>query len=319
MGIFMVDLKMFLSFCGNLILLKRQKHNIVISLTEHIGDIVAAEPVSRYLKENHESSRITWVVDKKYEELIQGNPFIDNTITVTCFSQWIILRKFFDKKNLYDLHLDRKVCDKHHLLYKRNQPIDINNENYYQKGNLLYCFSRSGGIGIDPSIAPRLYFKNENLQLSPSIVMHTSSNSSKRNWTKEGWNELTNYLMKTFPNIKIIEIGFQNLIDTQSSQYVNYCGRKELADIAGVIQQCSLFIGIDSGFAHFANAMEKESLVLIGSYKGFINYMPYSGKFQRECESQIYYISQELSQLKFEKIKPALENKMRFIKTEVAE
>ena len=318
-GIFVSDPKMFLSFLRNLILLQRQRKNIVVSLTEHIGDLVAAEPISRHVKEANKDKKIIWVVHKKYVQLIRNNPFIDDLITVTCFSEWILLRKLTFGRHWVDLHLDRKVCDKHQLLYKREIPIDINNYNYYEKGNLLFCFSRSAGLNIDSSIAPKLYFQKKRRRSFLSIVVHSSSNHSKRKWTKEGWNETANYIVSRFSNVKIIEIGFESMIDIQSSPYINYCGQKELSDIAELIENCSLFIGVDSGFAHFANAMEKESLILIGTYNGFKNYMPYSGKFQKECQSQIYYTSKELSQLKFDEIKPELEKKLHWITPGVPE
>lgn len=316
-GIFISDPKMFLSFFRNLRSLRKQKKNILISLTEHIGDIVAAEPISRYVREQHQNKAITWVVDKKYEELIRSNPAVDSVITVSCFSEWILLRKFSSSQNLYDLHLDKKVCDKHHLQYEKEAPAGIDNKNYYEKGNLLYCFSRSAGITMDVSVTPKLYLiRRIKQEFFPQIVIHTSSNNLKRDWTKEGWNELMKYLIGFFPDSKIAEIGFQRSIDTNAPNYINCCGNRKLSDIAELISECSLFIGVDSGFAHFANALEKESLILIGAYNGFTHYMPYSGKFQKECGSQIFYTSKELSQLKFEELKPVLENRLKLLKKE---
>lgn len=317
-GIFIIDPKMLQSFFRNFRSLRKQKKNILISLTEHIGDIVAAEPISRYVREQHQNKAITWVVDKKYKELVRSNPAIDNVMTVSCFSEWILLRKFFSSQNLYDLHLDKKVCNKHHLQYEKEAPAGIDNENYYEKGNLLYCFSRSAGITTDASIAPKLYLiRNTKPKIFPSIVIHSSSNNLKRDWTKDGWNELTKYLICSFPNIKIAEIGFQKHINTKAPNYLNYCGNRKLSDIAALISECSLFIGVDSGFAHFANALEKESLILIGSYNGFVNYMPFSGKFQKESESQVFHTSKMLSQLKFEELKPVLERKSSLLKSVV--
>lgn len=304
---------MFLSFCNNLLGLNNKKNTVVISLTEHIGDIVAAEPVSGFLKEKHKDRSLTWIVNRKYEELVQTNPAIDHTVTVTCFTEWILLKKFFTFKNLYDLHLDSKVCDKHHLLYHKKPSIDINIKNYYHKGNLLYCFTRSGGMEMDTTVAPHLYLQINNFCSSPFIVLHTTSNHFKRNWTKEAWNQLANHIINLYRGIKIIEVGHRSLIDPNLPGYINCCGKKQLTEIAAAIKNCDLFIGIDSGFAHFANAYERESLILIGAYNGFKNYMPYSGKFQRESQSQIFYTSKELSQLTFEELKPVLENKLRSI------
>jgi len=59
---------------------------IVIGLIEHIGDIVACEPVARYLKLNHPKDHISWVVRREFRELVDTNPYIDETITVDCLT-----------------------------------------------------------------------------------------------------------------------------------------------------------------------------------------------------------------------------------------
>lgn len=64
---------------------------IVIGLIEHIGDIVACEPVARYLKLNHPNDHLCWVVRPEFREIIDTNPYIDETITVDCLTDWMKL------------------------------------------------------------------------------------------------------------------------------------------------------------------------------------------------------------------------------------
>jgi ADP-heptose:LPS heptosyltransferase len=321
--VFFKDPSLFISFCRNavhvffkkIILSFTKKEWLVISLTEHIGDITAAEPILKFLHEKYPKAQITRVIDKNYKELVASHPCIDDIITVSCFTEWILLRKLIPEKFLFDLHLHNKVCDKHGFAYKRKGIIDINNENYYEKGNLLYCFSRSGGISINDKIAPQLFLNCINKQLpdQPYIVIHTSSNNSKRNWNNESWHQLVEYVFINYAGIKIIEIGFQPKIESASSLYLNHCGKKDFFFIATLIRHSSLFIGIDSGFAHFANALNKEAMILIGAYNGFVNYMPYSGKYMIESTEQIFYFEEELTYLKFEAVKNMLNKKLKMI------
>ena len=45
---------------------------IAIGLVEHIGDIVACEPVVRHLRSIHPNAEISWVVNEGYRELIDA-------------------------------------------------------------------------------------------------------------------------------------------------------------------------------------------------------------------------------------------------------
>ena len=50
-------------------------------------------------------------------------------------------------------------------------------------------------------------------------------------------------------------------------------------ETAEVIRRADLFIGIDSGPAHLANAVGTPGVILLGAYGGFRSYLPYSGGY----------------------------------------
>jgi heptosyltransferase-3 len=290
---------------------------LFISLTEHIGDLVAAEPVARHLREENPEAMIYWVVDEKYNSLINSNPHIDKAITVSSFSEWVFLKHFVPKKKLYDLHINNKVCSKHGLILIKKNPSGITTDNYYDKGNLLFCFSRSAGLEIPFDIAPKLYKGFTEKHPSPFsgnyFVLHTSANTDDRMWGSKNWNHLADFIFTQFPGISLVEIGFTNKINSGDQHYINYCGEKDLAELAALIKGTKLFIGGDSSFAHFANALEKEGFILIGKINNFRRYMPYSGKYLKEKEANIFYFDEELSKLPFENIKSKLEQKIRSV------
>ena len=60
---------------------------------------------------------------------------------------------------------------------------------------------------------------------------------------------------------------------------VNLCGRLSLLETAEVIRRAALFVGVDSGPAHLANAVGTPGVVLLGRYRGFDAYVPYSGGY----------------------------------------
>ena len=71
---------------------------VVIGLVEHLGDIVACEPVARYVKAKYPGCKVSWVVNDTFRELVDYNPYIDATVTVECLTDWIK----FTKHQAYD-------------------------------------------------------------------------------------------------------------------------------------------------------------------------------------------------------------------------
>ena len=322
--IVVTDLSFSISFTRNCFLLLflwlrnhfSTKDIVLISLTEHIGDLVATEPVSRYLRKQYGAARIYWVVDKQYRSLIECNPNIDRAITVSCFAEWKCLRHFAPVRNRYDLHINHKVCAKYRLLITKANPYQITLENYYNKGNLLYCFSRAGGLDMPSDIAPRLYLRPASIPLpfnGKYLVSHTSANIDDRCWSSVGWNQLTEFVLNRYAALLIIEIGFGNIITSINQRYRNYCGKRGLSEIANLIKDSSLFMGVESGFAHFANALAKEALIFIGRQKNFQRYMPYSGKYLKERDAHIVYFDEELKQMPFDFIRERVLHKLALI------
>jgi lipopolysaccharide heptosyltransferase I len=55
---------------------------ILIVRTSALGDILHGIPVAAALKERFPQCRITWIVDERYRELLDGHPWVDRIITV---------------------------------------------------------------------------------------------------------------------------------------------------------------------------------------------------------------------------------------------
>src|SRR5713101_7431387 len=133
---------------------------IAVSLIENFGDIVACEPVVRYLRQNQPNAFIVWLVRKPFRELVDFNPDIDRVVTLFCLTEWIWLSrcKLFDVT--VDLHMEGRVCQVCAIpLTKRGGNQEITHDNYYHFGGLLSAFSQSGGL---PALteSPRVYIPN---------------------------------------------------------------------------------------------------------------------------------------------------------------
>jgi heptosyltransferase-3 len=127
--------------------------------------------------------------------------------------------------------------------------------------------------------------------------VHTTGNHPQKTLPNKCWDELANFILEKFGKYSIAEIGFEKKFNIKNARMIDLTGEKPLPVIYGLIDKSRLFIGIDSGFAHFANALNKDSLILIGSLGNFKYYMPYSGKFQIEQSEIIYYYSGSLQEM----------------------
>ncbi|MCP6657752.1 hypothetical protein NL521_27855, partial [Klebsiella pneumoniae] len=91
-------------------------------------------------------------------------------------------------------------------------------------------------------------------------------------------------------DIKVIEVGLQSdLGRSQSEHYIDLCGKLSLLETAEVIRGSKLFVGIDSGPAHIANAVGTYGIILLGQYRAFNCYQPYSGAFADGSMASVIY------------------------------
>lgn len=263
-----------------------RKPVVVIALFEHIGDIIACEPVIRNAKQQYPGSKIVWCVNKAYSSLLQYHSVLDGIIGMLFFTEWILLRKKLQSLSInikiIDLHLNGRKC----VVFKeilRKEDYGVNFQNYLNK-SILQSFSVAAGLHeIDE---PPLLFYNSDIIIDlpkPYIVLHTSTNTEIKDWQPYKWQQLADALIKK--GFYVVEIGTKKAIYTESKYYKDKTGKLDLQHIASIVVGSRLFIGCDSGFAHMANAMRLNGLVLIGEYKldvsdVFRQYNPFTGLYK---------------------------------------
>ena len=274
-----------------------QKTFIAIGLIEHFGDIVACEPVSRYLRNEYPSAYILWAVKEPYKELIDNNPYIDETLIVNCLTEWITLSDSGIFNKVIDLHVNNRICSVCKIpLQKKNGNVDINVHNYYNYGSLLKSFCEGADLPLLDD-TPRVYIPETVIQTVDAldlpeiyITFHCLSNEVSRDWQNSRWVALAETIYRNF-NIPIIEVGsVSTLIDSnQNFSQINLCGKLSLLETAEVIRRSTLFVGVDSGPAHIANAVGTFGIVLLGHYRAFKHYLPFSGDYANGVNAKLIY------------------------------
>jgi ADP-heptose:LPS heptosyltransferase len=261
----------------------RKRMRIGIGLVEHFGDIVACEPVARQLRAMHPDAEICWVVRDVFRELIDSHPAIDTTIAVDCLTDWIKWRSHgaFDK--VVDLHVNQRICQHCGVpLVKKDGDPSITGDNHFHQGSLLRAFSL--GAGIRPQdAAPRVHITESVVQAVDAlelperyVVLHCNSNNTDKDWNYDHWTELAQRLRQQ--GLAVVEVGLTPVLP-QGAASVDLCGRTSLLQMAEVIRRAVLFVGVDSGPAHLANAVGASGVVLLGQLGPFKSYNPFSGDY----------------------------------------
>jgi heptosyltransferase-3 len=260
---------------------------VAIGLVEHLGDIVAAEPVSRFARLRRPDAKIVWFTRKAYASVPAGFSAVDAVVNVTCLTEWLLLRANGIGDPALDLHINRRACPRCQIpVLKTGPAAAIDPETYYWSGNLLAVQCLSAGLPAltdGPSIPVDAAASNEvdRLGLPPRfVVIHCASNEVSRDWPREKWVELVAEILEE-PGLPVVEIGTRAVVITRDAiRRRSLCGKLSIQQTAEVIRRAALFIGIDSGPAHIANAVGSPGVILLGGYKGFVDHMPYSGRYQ---------------------------------------
>ena len=257
---------------------------VVIGLAERMGDIAACQPVAREARRQSPRGIILWALRPRYADLLASCGELDGLLRVHCVTEWVVWSRLGLAGRAIDLHVHGKHCEVCRVPVRKSPPADaIDLHNYYDHGALLHAFAGSAGLSLgdeQPELVISLTAaaRVDRLGLPEAFVcVHTMSEEATRNWPPERRAALINHITEEL-GLSVIEIGAVSRLGLAGRPgFTELCGRTDLIETAEVLRRASLFIGIDSGPAHLANAVRTPGVILLGSYRAFESYMPYTG------------------------------------------
>ncbi|UCC39545.1 MAG: glycosyltransferase family 9 protein [Candidatus Aminicenantes bacterium] len=244
------------------------------------------------LRTSFPNAHISYVVEKPYRELMEGNPHLDRVIVLPKdLSAKEFLRSIRKiRKEKYDVVLDfhgGPTASLMTLLSKAKMKVGykIKYKNFIYHEKLPRSFTTGPihsveshlnlvkvlGVSIDAT--PQLYlphtqkaeqekvkkFIEENeLEGKKSVILHISAGNEFRNWGVENLVEFTN-LLSALSDVKIILIGTEEdqkvereILEKSTASLLSLVGRINLRELRELISHSSLFVGPDSGPMHVA-------------------------------------------------------------------
>jgi heptosyltransferase-3 len=173
-------------------------------------------------------------------------------------------------------------------LRNRNR-LAINMGNYFSFGSLLDVFSLLGlGRMLPDRPTPHFFpafdtatWMRTALPGFPQrfLAIHAGNvQGDERLWPRERFQAVADWIVAN-TDLGVLEVGLEPTL-AEGDRVQRLGGQLTLSEQMAVLAKASGFLGGDSGFAHMANALALPSVILLGAYRDFVTYMPFSGPWR---------------------------------------
>jgi heptosyltransferase-3 len=257
-----------------------RKLHVVIMLGG-IGDIVASEPCVRAV--SREDEHVVMLARSTYAGLFAFNPSISATLRVDAYVQALLLRRIFHAARWTNPHMDGQRCNMFRIAVKNPNAAGISADNYYDERTLADVYSAmvfgkstmsTPQVYPDPSFDVGAFLaRNFGMAERPLLVVHTQATETVRSWPGAECRKAIDAVLAR-SEFNVLELGLDPVLHETG------CIRQPRSSLTlsqqiAVMKHCNVFLGVDSGFSHIAQALGLPSVLLIGSYRGFDNYLPW--------------------------------------------
>ncbi len=261
--------------------------SILVVRLDHIGDFVCTTPLFKNIKKIFPAASITVLVNSVSKDLAAINPDIDKIITFSSFylsrgekSSLVkgLARAIKDVKNIgFDLGIDPRG-DLLSILIMWLGGVKYRTGYGITGGGFLlnktYRYDESKHIvdrnlvlleALDIPISsrsPEVYFSEKDkvsISANKAVVIHPFAGAKAKQWSQENFQKLID---------RIKEIGHEAVVvgskDDKGifSNVIDMRGKLNLPQLAYLIKKTGFFIGLDSGPANIAAALNVPSVII---------------------------------------------------------
>lgn len=252
----------------------------LIILRGRLGDLVAAQIVLPRIA--YGSYDVVWLAAPQYSGILEFNPAIKTVLAISSYAETILLRKIFCHEIWLDLEVDGALCSTFGMTVHNKNGAGIDMHNYLDFGSLTDVFSLIGcgekashkvQIYADPDFdAKRFLSTFFGASDRPILAFHSVSEESRKTWSNEQSQAFADWVL-TNTKCNIIEFGLTPVLRAHCRIFQPKSSLTLGRQVA-LMAQTRIFIGVDSGFSHIANALNIRCLLLIGQLAPFADYLP---------------------------------------------
>jgi heptosyltransferase-3 len=265
---------------------------ILVICIQRIGDVLLTTPLIRSLKNAFPNAMIDVLVCQETASILHGNTDVNKIIAIERNSTK--KQRFHEIKmlwNQYDISIstipsDRAriygwaASDRHYGTYSEkdsfifkylmSKSIRFDNINIHTIDMNLKICDLMGISKNDTVVTPKSH-QNKDIEKfkSPYAIIHPYPKYKYKEWDKEEWKILINYLEKRGVNVYISGGNDSKEIDycqalVQSKNTINISGKYSLSEISEIISNAAIYIGIDTSVTHLAAATGVKVIAIYG-------------------------------------------------------
>ena len=279
------------------------KEKFLIIAPSWIGDLIIAQSLLKYLKEEYLNCQIDMVVRPELTELAKMMPEVKDVYPLDIrhkelglIKRYVLAKKI--KKHLYSTSIILPNSFKsaivpwlanipHRIGYNRELRLFLLNKKYSlikHKDSMVNRYLKLADGSYSDRIRPSLLI---NRDLSELIGRKYLINNSKKNivlcpeaeygsakrWPADKWIQLTNFYKEKNYNVyflgknKSLETEYQSILKKDSA--ISLLGKTSLEEAAYLLSLADLVITNDSGLMHIAASVDTNLISIFGSSSPF--------------------------------------------------
>ena len=272
---------------------------LVIKL-RYLGDVLLCTPVLRALRQNYPHAQLVCLVNPGTEEILRGNPDIDEILLLPRTVGLSQVRFFREIRSRgFDCVLDLTDGDRSALITAMtgaSMRIGFNHENRWRGALYSHCIRENPDsmhrieyhgkalsiLGVQGELEPPqlcVSAKDEEAALrlleearltsQGWVMIHPTARYWFKAWPPERFAELCDRLAQKPLSVILVgnhndrEVGAQ-IQRLAEHKPISLMGRTRVLELAALMKHCSLFIGNDGGPMHMAAAAGCPVLALFG-------------------------------------------------------
>lgn len=281
------------------VLFKNPPQRILLITLRFLGDTLLTTPLLNSVRAAYPKAEIDVLVFKNTATMLEGNPAIAQIVTIaqkpTWQEQMVLFKHIFRR---YDLAISTQAGDRPTLCaclaaktrigfvppkpqtgwFKRyflTRWLEFDVQKTHTVLEMLRLCQLLDIAPIYQLTAPQADlsgFKNQTGLTQNYAVLHVLPQWRYKQWTRAGWLAIAQYLQNQ--GIQVVlsgspvpqEVAYLTQLQADCPENtLNLAGKLTLAELAQVIKQARLFIGVDTGITHLAAATEVPTIALLGA------------------------------------------------------
>ena len=283
--------------------LKKDMKICIVKLSA-MGDIIHAMVALQFIKKKYPTCTIDWIVEEGFKSVLEGNPHINNILTVNLksvkknkkeiFNQIKLLRQYGQSN--YDVVIDAQGLLKSAIVSKIvgarivGSFISGFSKNSIREGIASWFYDKHTTISYSANTIDRnvkvlceplgikvsseqiikkkkFLFSNSVIKDMPEVynLFVIGSTWESRNYPKEKFVQLADELkIPTYIVWGSADEEIKAIWMETKSEYLHVLPRGSLNDLKKVIENCNILIGNDTGPTHMAWGLNKPSVTIFG-------------------------------------------------------